>query len=67
MVFWRKQPILKGYVSEIDRFLREFDHQSKASSVARGAEEAKYRELNALRDNSAAPQRSRVIWEDDQI
>lgn len=52
MPFWRRQPILKGYVSEIDRFLQELDQKARLTSLARQAEEAKYIKLNALRDKT---------------
>jgi len=50
MPFWRKQPLLKGYVSEIDRFLQECDQRPAASSISRRAEEEKYEVINKLRD-----------------
>lgn len=64
MEFWRKQPMLKGYVSEVDRFLQEFDQKPEASSVSRRLEEAKYQKICKLRDNVQSSEPSKVIWED---
>jgi hypothetical protein len=65
MMFWRKQPMLKGYVSEIDRFLTEFDRKPEASSVSRRSEEAKYEAITVLRDKADAKQPLFQIWEDE--
>ncbi len=64
-MFWRKQPMLKGYVSEIDRFLIEFDEKPEASSISRRQEEAKYALLNSLRDKIETKQPEFKIWEDE--
>lgn len=62
--FARSQPIYRNYVSEIDRFLQEFDKRPEASSASRRAEEAKYKRIYALRDNPEAKGSSPRIWED---
>lgn len=54
MTIWRKKPLLKNYVSEIDEFLKAFDEKAEASSASRIAEEFKYKRLNRLRDNPDA-------------
>jgi hypothetical protein len=54
MAFWRKKPLLKNYVSEIDEFLQAFDEKSEANSASRKAEESKYQRLNQLRDDPDA-------------
>ena len=64
MTFWRRQPILKGYVSEIDRFLQEFDKNPQASSASRRFEEAKAQRISRLRDEAGAKENSLDIWED---
>ena len=64
MSFWRKQPMLKGYVSEIDQFLQAFDQKPESSSVSRRAEEVKYAMIHTLRDRSDASQASFEIWEE---
>ncbi len=66
MTFWRKQPILKGYVSEIDRFLQEFEQKPEASSASRRFEEAKYARIGRLRDDVGAKESLPSIWEDFQ-
>lgn len=45
-----KRRKLTGYVSEIDKFLQEIDKQPAATSANRQAEEAKYKEVFAKRD-----------------
>lgn len=64
MRIWRKSPIIRNYVSDFDRFLREFDQKPEASSVSRRAEEAKYARLNYLRDHPESDGLSDLIWED---
>ena len=65
MWFWRKQPLLKGYVSEIDRFLQEFDLKPEASSVNRRAEEKKYERITRLLSKSAeASKTHHALWAD---
>ncbi len=66
MSFWRKQPILKGYVSEVDRFLQEFDLKPEASSDSRRAEEAKSQWIGKRRDHADIQQPAIKIWEDTQ-
>lgn len=54
MGFWRrekKQPIERNYVSDLDRFLLEFDKRPEASSLSRKMEEATYKRIDELRDN----------------
>lgn len=64
MTFWRRQPVLKGYVSEIDRFLQEFDQQPQASSASRCTEEAKAQRISRLRDGVDIKGLPLDIWED---
>jgi len=64
MPFWRKQPLLKAYVSEIDQFLQAFDQKPEASSASRKAEEANYEKIGQLRDQADAQQPPVAIWED---
>lgn len=65
MWFWRKQPLLKGYISELDRFLQDFDRKPEASSASRRAEEIAYERINELRDRAqAANDGSSQIWKD---
>lgn len=45
-----KGPILRGYVSEIDQFLRELNNLPGIKSDTRLEEEQKYRRIFALRD-----------------
>jgi hypothetical protein len=45
-----RAPILRGYVSEIDQFLRELEHLPGVKSDARLKEEQKYQRIFALRD-----------------
>ncbi|HXH55231.1 MAG TPA: CBU_0585 family protein [Gammaproteobacteria bacterium] len=54
MTFWRKKPLFKNYISEIDEFLHAFDEKTEASSGSRKAEESKYQRINQLRDNPDA-------------
>jgi len=49
-MFGQKKPLLKAYVSEIDRFLQVFDQKPEGSSANRRAEEAKYERIHRLRD-----------------
>ncbi len=53
MSFKRKPPMLKNFVSDIDRFLHEFDQKPEATSKARQAEEAKHERIKQLRDKKA--------------
>jgi len=64
MSFWRRQPMLRGYVSEVDRFLHAFDQRPEATSVSRQAEELKYERISHLRDNAQAKQPSIRNWEE---
>ena len=64
MWFWRKQPMLKGYVSEIDQFLQDFNRKPGESSANVRAEKRKYDQIMLLRDNAKAAQASKQIWED---
>jgi hypothetical protein len=64
MWFWRKQPMLKGYVSEVDQFLLDFNQKPEASSANVRAEKRKYDEIILLRDNAKVQQSSGQIWED---
>ncbi len=54
---WRRKPVEREYVSEIDRFLMEFDKNPLAHSVSRRSEEANYLGvggINEMRDNPGA-------------
>lgn len=62
MAIWNKQPLQRNYVSEIDRFLQEFDKRPEASSISRKAEEAKYARIFRLRDK-ANKDKTVDIWE----
>lgn len=62
MWFWRKQPLLKGYVSEIDRFLQEFDTKPEAYSTSRRVEEAKYAKISLQRDKAGTKGATTQIW-----
>jgi len=63
MRIWRRGSINRSYVSELGRFLAEFDKRPEASSASRRAEEAQYAELNRLRDDPKAVQPKIQIWE----
>ena len=52
MAFWQKKPLLKNYVSKADQFLQAFDRKPQSTSKTRRTEEAKYKEIHHLRDNS---------------
>jgi len=62
-MFGRKEPLLKKYTSEIDRFLQAFDEKPAASSVSRKAEEAKYARIHALRDRES--EKSQILNRED--
>lgn len=67
MGLWRKeakQPIERNYVSELDRFLLEFDKKAEASSDSRKAEEATYRRIDLLRDNETAVDLPAKLWKE---
>lgn len=50
MWFWRKKPLQRRYVSDLDRFLQSLDSKPGAYSLSRRAEEAKYEQLGRERD-----------------
>jgi len=65
MWFWRKQPMLKGYISDLDLLrLRDFEQSPEARSANALAEKKKYDVIMLLRDNAQAEQVSKQIWED---
>jgi hypothetical protein len=47
-----RKPILKNFVSELDQFLQEFDHQHPILSQTQQKEVNKYRRVYKLRDGS---------------
>jgi hypothetical protein len=49
------KPINRKYVSEIDRFLMEFDKKPEAHSESRRKEEAEYAHIYWLRDHTDSP------------
>lgn len=62
MSFWRKQPLDRNFVSDIDRFLQAFDKRPEAYSISRRAEEAKYARVFRLRDQ-AEKEEPTDIWD----
>jgi len=56
--------MLKGYVSEIDQFLRDFNQRPEASSANVLSEKSKYDQIMLLRDNAKAKQPAKQVWED---
>ncbi len=67
MGLWRKeakQSIYRNYVSDLDRFLLEFDKKVEASSESRRAEETAYRRIDLLRDNETADDVPTRLWKE---
>lgn len=64
MGFWRKQPLLRGYISDTDKFLMAFDQKPEATSASRRAEEIKYERIALLRDHAEVQTPHTRIWED---
>lgn len=60
MPFWRKDPIKRGYVSEIDKLLQE----RELNSASQKAEIAKYNRIDRLRDNPEFKEPRVQIWEE---
>lgn len=58
-----KGKLEKAYVSDIDKFLMEFD-QSHPKSVSQREEIDKHKRLFLLRDDPNAPREQSAIWED---
>ncbi len=54
----------RNYVSEMDNFLKELDKKPESHSDSRAAEEAKYKRINELRDNSQDTESKSKIWKD---
>ncbi|MES2218759.1 MAG: CBU_0585 family protein [Pseudomonadota bacterium] len=48
-----KNPILRDYVSDLDKFLQEFDQQHPVLSQTQQREVTKYRRIYRLRDENA--------------
>lgn len=63
MLFRRKEPLLRDYVSEIDRFLKECDQSPGASSESRRAEESKYRVIGKKQTDKDAEEPTK-LWDD---
>jgi hypothetical protein len=59
----QREPINRYYVSNLDRFLEEFDKKPEAYSASRRAEEAEYARIDELRDNPNASEPKKQIWE----
>jgi len=60
MLFRRKGLLLRDHTSEIDRLLQE----PKTTSKSKQMEEFKYQVIGEKRDNPAAEDGSKRIWED---
>ena len=58
-----QQPILKYFVSEIDKFLQNFDQQHPEQSLSQHKEIEKYRRIYYLRDVSDRTNEIGKIWE----
>jgi hypothetical protein len=61
MIF-KRQPLQKSYVSEIDQFLHELENLPGLKSDSRLAEEEKYRRIFALRDIPQASLPQELPW-----
>jgi hypothetical protein len=59
---FKKQPIYKNYVSEIDKALAQFDATHSLSS-AQQDEVNKYKRIYQLRDNATTLIKIKDIWE----
>lgn len=59
--WFRRKPLERNYISELDRFLMEFDKKEEASSISRRAEEAQYAEIFYLRDNPVRKSESKMM------
>lgn len=63
--FWRRDPIIKDHVSDLDRFLQAYDKKPEASSASRRAEENKHKAIETVRNNAEAQKETlSAIWED---
>lgn len=58
-----KGKLEKAYVSDIDKFLMEFD-QSCPKSLSQEQEVSKHERIFLLRDDPNAPREESAIWED---
>ncbi|WP_144395551.1 CBU_0585 family protein [Pleionea sediminis] len=54
----------RNYVSEMDKFLKEFDEKPESHSESRRAEEEKYKKIHDLRDNQYPERQKSKIWKD---
>ena len=58
-----KDKLAKDYVSDIDRFIVEFD-ENNPKSVSQQQEINKHKRIFLLRDDPNAPRAQSEIWED---
>lgn len=63
MWFWRRQPLLRNFVSDLDQFLLRFDKKPEASNVWRLAEEKEYQKIAWLRDNPNPKDNAIELWQ----
>ncbi|PWK49935.1 CBU_0585 family protein [Pleionea mediterranea] len=53
----------RNYVSEMDKFLIEFDKKPESHSESRAFEEEKYKRVHKLRDEEQAERKPGKLWE----
>lgn len=53
----------KGYISDLGKFLAEYDKKPEATSLSRKLEEKKYKKVFDLRDNVKELNSDKNIWE----
>lgn len=59
----KKKIYRSGYISEIDRFLRDFDENRTELPLARQMEQARHQQIAAKRDG-IVEQPDNFIWKD---
>lgn len=64
MRFWWRRPIQRNFVSDLDKFLMEFDKKPEASSESRRYEEARFAKIDWLRDHDEGNQQSSYLWKE---
>jgi len=58
----KKTPILRNFVSDIDKTLAKFN-QDTPKSKSQQAEIDKYKHVSKLRDHATVPKKDKDIWD----
>jgi hypothetical protein len=57
------QPILTNYVTDLDKFLQEFDKQQPKLTASQQKEHDKYKRISKLRDTEERSEENKDLWE----